>query len=323
MYNVECDQTLKLNTITYCHDAAAVYLFSQFGTATVISVLDPTSFKIVSQFELINAQINYSVKPAVDNDAIYIPTLHGDILCIDKFSGERISEIDLGVMCIVSNLQILNNRLFAVCGLPISDGIKTNTNLFCLVSGSKEYNKKTCQSQIMQGPFHACLVDDFIWIAAGKTLYKYSQECELLGTQILQFNHYMQLLSNKTFICAFSDKGSIESFNKESLVAQARMIMPSAISCPIVTAYSMLCPADTMICEVSMGNSNINSYIINQKVISTLAVNNKVYILDVAGKLFALDNPTKIIGEFNLSVGELASCDDNVFIISREQVWKI
>lgn len=167
------------------NDAHCLYLVLRPKTTFLLRVIDLLTLQLLSEFN-IEASLNTNYTPCVDDNCIYLPTNDGQILCIDKFSGSNLINMNIGSMFVHSNLCQDTEHLYYLCGIPITNGVKTEINQFSVCSSNKITGKKERQSQLMPGnqPYFT-YTDKVCYVKTGNRTYLYNSNCEPILETIL------------------------------------------------------------------------------------------------------------------------------------------
>lgn len=107
---------------------------------------------------------NLNSKPILDENNLYIPIQGGQILALDKFSGETVFLSDLGSQEVISPLFQDNDHLYCFAALPIRTGKELKLNNFCQIKIDKNSGRKIFQSNIysnFKGYIHPYFINNF------------------------------------------------------------------------------------------------------------------------------------------------------------------
>lgn len=184
---------------------------------------DLHSFEFVASYP-VYVPINHDIRWCVDQDRIYLPTLEGQVLAIDKFSGDRLASMDMGSMIVVADLEHDDDHVYSLCGVPLSNGIKINLQTYALCQNYKNSGKKLRQSQCIEGKKCSFLLDTYIWTVFGKNLLVFDLEFNKQARYSLSFTPW-QPLATDSFICLSSAFGSLEVFRKSNIQCIMRKII--------------------------------------------------------------------------------------------------
>lgn len=307
------------------HDDAVLYLFNEWKGQVVLYTLDPHIFKVVSQFHL-QLPINYIIRSVADQNCIYIPTTQGEIIGIDKFSGEKVVHCDLGMMTIVSDVVQDEDNLFTVCGVPIMHGLKTDTEILSITSNDKLSGNKVGQSQIMRGRICPITVKhNYIWSTIGKNLYKHSLLCEKIKVKELQFSPNYKTIATEDYICTASSKGALEVFNKD-LETHYRIFLSHNNSPPVHVFHNTIYWfINETLYKIDLDKKSIMKYYeFDYPIISTPAVDrNDIYATDKSGNLIRISDEVKVMHVDNTPFRQPIILGEYIILISKEKIYRI
>lgn len=315
------------NVLNYTKDDSAIYFLIRWGSGIQLCILDALSFKIVSRFS-IPVDLNPFTKPCVDESCIYVSNNNGEILALDKFSGEKLIGLDLGMMINVSDLCQDNENIYSLCGIPITDGVKINTHKFCICINNKITGKKIYQSQSLQGVICSIYLDNYIWGTVGKKLFKCDKQCEMKTNVNLNFTpNYKPIMTNEFIVCA-SITGSLEIFNK-NLQSHAKLMVSENKFAPIQMNNNCLLWAvqDTLF-VVNLQDKCINS--IFKTTIpfkSNLAKTQSSYfVANESGRLLNINNDGKLDNSIDMkdtTLFDIIIIEDNLILVSQSHLYLV
>ncbi len=314
------------HTLNYLYDEAALYLLVEHNGLHLM-VLDLASFEITASHP-VYVPVNHAVKWCVDRNCIYLPTLEGQILAIDKFSGKRLASTDLGSMMVASNLAQDTDYIYSLCGLPISNGIKINLQTYALCTTHKESGEKIRQSQCIEGENCSFLLNDYIWCTFGKQLVIFDKEFNKKATHTLSFTPWPPMES-ESFVFLSSASGSLEVFDKSSFQCVTRMIMPIHFRHqPIDIGSDCLC------CMAKEGVYKVDLQKQTHKLLSNRSVDASLGAVEHNGVIFA-SNSTGICTNYRIANGGIDMIDipkpcaqpfpfeNRIILVSKESVYEI
>ncbi len=227
------------SVVGYVSDKFNLYvLMESKGTVDLYS-FEAESFREMMSTS-IPSTVNIHSEPCIDDDCIYIPTDHGSILSLDKFSGEVLATLNLGSMVVISNLFQTKREIITLCGLPLSGKYRKELDKQCISVNDKTSGKKLAQSQIMTGEAFGVSVDDQIYVLNHGWLYQYDLNCELRNKIGLRYNRLYPPIVTDNFIVCASRIGALHIFNKSDLTSHGRMFVERNSSPPIHTGNNIL-----------------------------------------------------------------------------------
>ena len=166
-------KSCKIEDFVHClADDVAIYILNNNKSYVKLTIFDYDSFERSAEIDL-NLHINELSKPSIDNECIHVADIYGQIVSYDKFTGDILNKIDLGMMPIVSDLIQKQDNFYFIGALPIRTKIKIESDIFCVCMASKFKPRKQVQSQSMKGDFFGfSMEDDIIIIGIGNSIYK-------------------------------------------------------------------------------------------------------------------------------------------------------
>ena len=219
------------------------------GPHTDIVTLYPESLSFISRFS-IETPVHDFYTSSIDNDCVYLPTKLGQILAIDKFSGEILTTINLG-MPIMSNIIQDQQNIYCICGIPLSRKWEIVFINFCVCICDKETGIKKIQTSYFEGNPSALLKDkDFLWVVSGEYLIQYSCNGEYLRKSHLGPDFEYSLITKDHIICVSTD-GFVRVFDKEQLNLTSSIQAQPCISKPFVINEILVWVTPSGICHVN------------------------------------------------------------------------
>lgn len=274
-------------------------------SSSQLVTFDPDTFVKLGSF-WINHQLQTS--SCIDENCFYVVTNASQLIAIDKFSGIELVYFDVGIMNVVDFCQTVDG-IYSLCGVPINNGGKPTTDLFCVCYNNKQDGKKIKQSPSVRGEtVNQIVLDDDIWINIGKKVYKINTQCEIDGVlELKATSNHPPVISNK-YISYASNMGTIEVIDKESTIV-CRKILVEKNSSPPIQIYEdkIIWFAGKSIYVVDIGSGNIDDRksIPNPGVSSVTKTEDSVYVADDSGNLIQYDFNKQGLSILNLSKGQL------------------
>ena len=201
-----------------------------------IITLDPESLNTISHFN-INAVLHNFYQPCIDNNCIYIPTKIGQLLVLDKFSGELISTINMKSNYIMSDILQTHDRLFCVAAIPINTKLKLRLDHYCICIFDKENCIKLVQTRYFTGPpAFLSINNDFLYAVGNEYLYKFSLDGEQEIKTRLHTPPDLPLLHAGSYILCCHRSGMVKVLNEHDLSRYAIVRGHPMESFPIITS---------------------------------------------------------------------------------------
>jgi len=213
------------NFVSYFQDDDICYLLSRWKDDAILTALNPSSLK-TNLMTTLKFNINTLVNPVIDDNYIYFFTQMNGVFVIDKFSLDQHDfwEVDSAVP--ISNVEQDEDCLYVICGTPMMTGVKTNTDLFSVITFDKKTGKRKGQSQMFhKGNFsQIALNDGFLWCVMDKKLLKLDKSGELIGSVDLQLSTRHNPIVSENLVTVLSRDGLVESFDKKTLKAYKKKV---------------------------------------------------------------------------------------------------
>lgn len=312
------------DTLSFCCDNGAIYLLSPWKGEVLLSTFNPWTMKVTSSFSSA-LPFNQLLQIRVDDSCVYIPTMQGEIIGIDKFSGEKVVHCDLGMMTMVANVEQNDSHLYTICGVPIMNGLKTDTESLCITSSDKVTGKKSGQSSSIKGRVCPLSLDDHVWGLFGKTLYKYSPACEKINQTDVQFLPNYRPVIADNFVCSASSRGSLEVFHKDSVKSHVNFILEKNKSSPVTINNKVYWFLDRELKLIDLDTKKVSSlYQLKHRVRSTPVVfNETIHVTDDAGNLITIKDNVSSLQVANEIFGQPMVYDDFVVLVSKDNIYRI
>lgn len=229
---IQSSKTTSSRIIWYWNDESVIYLLHYINNLVKISIFNPESLEN-HRFFLSHYHPNLFCKPIVDQNCIYLPSNDGRIIGMDKFSGQLMVDMDLGMMNCVSNPKQSENFIYTICNIPITNGFKTLTKSYVICKNDKQTGKKICQSKIFDGvftPLTTC--DNYLYVVFDKTIYKLSQNLDVIQSASLvsSINNEIVVIEDKIIL---SNKDGYAFVFDKNLILQNKFIANKNKMAPI------------------------------------------------------------------------------------------
>jgi len=225
------------NTTACITDGAMIHLLHHQQTVN-LSVIDPISFRVVDDF-ILDTRLMKRAQPCIDNDCVYIPTAHGQILGADKFSGEVLVTMDMGSMIVISELLQDKHNIYSVCGVPLTNGVKTETNTYTICVNDKLTGKKRFQSKSEPDNIRLTIGDTICGICKNK-LSVYGKNCEPESSLGLSYAASFPPLMTENFIVSCTTTGTLEIFQRKSRESHGKLLIEPSNIAPIALPGNIL-----------------------------------------------------------------------------------
>lgn len=263
------------------------------GSHLDMITLDPESLGLVSRFP-VETDVHDFYTSCIDDDCVYIPTKLGQILALDKFSGEILTTINLG-MPIMSNVIQDDQNVYCICGVPLGRKWEVVFTNFCVCICDKETGEKKIQTSYFQGDPFALLKDnDSLWVISGEYLIQYSCDGEYLRKAHLGPNFEYPLIAEDHVVCVSTD-GIVRALDKKKLELTALTQAVPCISQPFLIDEAIIWVTPSGMCHVDFKEKVFREIGANREMLSDSLLSpdkTQLFAFDKAGSIvsFNLDN---------------------------------
>ncbi len=283
-------------------DGVTIKLIGSRPHADIIT-LDPESLGLVSRFP-IDTTVHEFYSSCIDDDCIYLPTKLGQILALDKFSGDILATINLG-MPIMSNLVQDNQNIYCICGVPLSRQLEVVFTNFCVCICDKETGEKKVQTSYFEGNPYALIKNgDSIWVIAGEYLIQYSCDGEYLRKAHLGPNfEYPPLMAENHVVCV-STEGIVRALDKDKLELATFTRAQPCISNPFLINEALIWITPSGICHVDLKEEGFRSIEANRKLLTDSIMSpdkTQLFAFDNTGSIVSFDLDSHAIQSIKLT----------------------
>lgn len=297
------------------------------GSPTDIVTLDPESLGLVSRLSVETDAHNFYIS-CIDDDCVYLPTKLGQILALDKFSGEILATINLG-MPIMSNIIQDNQNVYCICGVPLSRKRELVFINFCVCICDKETGKKKIQTSYFEGDPSALIKDDdSLWVVGGEYLIQYSSNGEYLRKTHLGPNFEYPLITKDLIICV-STAGFVRSLDKKTLKLTNLIQAQSRISKPFLVNEVLVWVTPTGICHVNLKEGGFRNIETNKEMLSDSLLSSdetQLFTFDKSGSIISFDLNTHAIQSIKLTNSTLRMpviIEEHLLVTSATQLHQL
>ena len=161
----------------YADDFSVIFVFSA-PNQIIIHTLESNSLKNISHF-VIESDLNPHLSACIDESCIYIPTKLGQILAIDKFSGQILTTFNTALP-IVSDIRCDEENVYCICGVPISKKWTLSTDNFCVCIFDKNTGEKKAQTSYFKGNPTSLTLFFNIHVISGTYIFLFRKNGELI-----------------------------------------------------------------------------------------------------------------------------------------------
>ncbi len=297
------------------------------GSNVDIITLDPESLGLVSRFA-VETHVHDFYASCIDDDCVYLPTKLGQILALDKFSGEILTTINLG-MPIMSNVVQDNQNIYCICGVPLSRKWEIVFINFCVCVCDKETGKKKIQTSYFEGNPSALLKsNDFLWVIGGEYLIQYSCNGEYLGKAHLGPGFEHLLIAKDHIICVSTD-GLVRTLDKKTLELTALTHALPCISKPFLIDEVLVWVTPSGICHVNFQEEGFRGVGANRDMLSDSLLSpdaTQLFAFDKNGSIVSFDLDNHAIQSIKLTKDTLRMpimVEGNLLVASTTQLHQL
>ena len=281
---------------------------------------------------LTNATLEFPVhlvsKPCIDDSYVYLPTKVGNILAVEKYSGDIAHSLDLGSMMIMSDLYCDEKNLYCMGGLPLSNGAAISSDNFCLNILDKHSGKKLAQGQCLPSTPNLITVDDDIWCIAKREIHRYSKEAELKGVESTKYQSSYSPIITDSYVVAASKTGVLEIFDKDTLARHNNITVGRNSSPPAIMNNSLYWFLQSGVVAVDLQTSKVSKLSdVPNNIVSSTCLNKGIFFgCNSAGEIISVDVESGDLNRLKLSKSPLwkpVATNDTLFVASREHLYQI
>lgn len=303
-------------------DSVSLRLIGIKNSRAAIATLDPNTMGMMNGFS-VETQPHEFYKSCIDDDCIYLPTKAGQVLGIDKFSGEISATSNIGLP-IMSDIYSDEENIYFLCGVPIKTKWKLNVNNFCVTVCNKESGEKIVQTSYFQGPITSfALSDKCFWVNGQTKLYKYHKNGELQNTANLQTApDYPILITDKYIILCYKN-GVLRLFDKNDLSIVSEMKADSNISGGIIAGEeSVAWVSKQGICHINYETKVFQTIKTKKQLLPFIILSpgkTQIFTHNTEGNLMSFGLENQSVQSIKLSTGQLSQMiliDNELFVNS-------
>lgn len=318
----------KLNTplAWYWDDGISLYTMQVSDNIIEINNLDTESFDSISTF-LTHYKPNLLVKPTADKNCLYLPSIDGRIIGIDKFSGQMLVDIDLGMMNCISEPKLFENYIYTICNVPLSNkpGIHSRSIVIC--KNDLDTGTKIGQSQLFQGKFSSLfLINNHFYIIVDEYLYQMSENLEVLQKIKINSDCFNEIISVKNKIVISSNLGYLEIVDEKSLSSEKFIFNKNRVS-PVCINEDLIWFTEKKIIIFNIKNKTLKFALDTNIAYSNVIVkNHSVFATDDLGNISCLDGEKGSLdrlGVSSIGLKHLITIDNFIFTGNHKELYKI
>ena len=215
-------------------DESFLYVLGQSSNRFYVISFDTKSFEPYTKFLM---QISYQERrqSGVDESCLYLPTVYGQILMVDKFSGEILGPLDTGWGVVASSVWVQEQEISCLCGYPISNGLDINATQYSICVLDKDTGKRTARSKFVhRTPFKYATDGNCRYLVSGTTIDRYSPDCRWLESSTIPFACDNEMVLTDDYIVCSNSGGLVIFLNKSDFSVKNAIFMGGSISQPIL-----------------------------------------------------------------------------------------
>lgn len=298
------------------------------GKHVDLITLDPESLGIVSRSHIGTIAHNFYTS-CIDDNCVYLPTKFGQILALDKFSGEILATINLG-MPIMSDLSQDEENIYCICGVPLSRKWEFVFSKFCVCICDKETGKKKVQTNYFKGNPSALLKNgDFLWIVSGDHLLQYSSDGEYIKETLLGPDFDFPPIMTKKHIICVSSKGLVLALDQESLNLDISTQARPCISKPELVDEKLIWVTPSGICHADFKERVFQEIGTNNEMLPDALLSpdkSQLFAFDRSGMILSFNIDTHAIQSIKLTKETLRKpviAEDFLLVLSATQLHQL
>lgn len=314
--------------IIHCYpdDYTFVIISIENNTTRVIS-LEAESLKLISGFSF-DIDLNKHFDVCIDSSCIYVPTNLGQIVVIDKFSGQILNTINVALP-IVSNLSQHGDAVCCVCGIPISRKQTLMTDKFSTCIFDKFSGKKVIQTSYFGGSkFWIQAIEDYVFVVTGTYILKYSKEGLVGSASLAHAPDYIPIITAE-YIFLLSNNGILRVLDTKDLSLSHLYKIEPSISRLLFSDKQIFWLSKNGVCSVNHNKKEHKFKNIGVNIASGSAIssnNETLYFGDDQGGLVQFDVYSEETSTIKLSdqvLDNFAYCDGYLMVTSQNQIHLI
>jgi hypothetical protein len=305
------------NLISVFNDEQYLYVIQRTQEFFLFRIFD-RGFTELRSFRA-KFMFNNHVRPCVDKDCIYLPTLDGIIVLIDKFSGDQLGQINMGSLLITADLRNNEHNIFALCLIPLSNGRKVTSKYRAICILDKHNLSERIQTQAFTIS-HDFLLDDKLYISDSDRLYYFTTKGVLLDSfDIDSPFDYAPIVCGSMIYCSRRD-GTLEGFQQRK---RLKLVVARNNVSPLRVRDQLFWPASDGIYHIQGEKiEKVVQYDLGE-LTSATHQNSNIYCLDTQGQLgiFNINDITWETKQLNSdSNSKVRPCNGDVYVMHNNRV---
>ena len=305
----------------YADDFSVIFIFPA-SNQIAIHTLESSSLKTISHF-VIESDLNPHLSACVDESCIYIPTKLGQILAIDKFSGQILTIFNTALP-IVSDIRCDKENVYCICGVPISKKWTLSTDNFCVCIFDKNTGEKKAQTSYFKGnPTSLTLFFGYIYTISGKYIFIFSRKNgELIKEASLSTFVFNDPIYVTNDYLSYLHDDTIEVITS-NLNLKTTVKAKQYVSKPFCVNDNIFWFTSDGICKVNYLTKGVQEIKLNGMTENAILVKNKLIGCDKTGSIVSFDTETHEIQSIKLvnnSLQNPISTENNLIVTSENRV---
>jgi hypothetical protein len=287
-----------------------------------LTTIDPETMGVVSRFTF-EVHPHLSSEPITDESCLYLPTKIGQILAIDKFSGQILQSMKLGNMHITSKVYQDEENIYCIGGVPLHNGKKFQLDQFAMAACDKETGTKNMQTSYFATEKVHLTVSDDLWVLSGPQISVFAKEGELKQQVDIETEpDYPLILTPKYVICLYRD-GKVKIIEREDLSRLFILRASPITGTPMVAENKVFWPSANGLCILDFETKDFRLISANKQLNPSLALANSTTILGTTkdGCIIGFDLDSENFESIKLTTQLLwkpVVVDNFVFVASQE-----
>jgi hypothetical protein len=222
-------------------DGELLYLLTVVSDRVLIYQIDLENFETIEIFDAENG-LHPVAKGCLDGDFLYLPSVEGQILYIDRFSGHVVNTSDTIARYVVSEIWEFGGHLYALLGIPLAHPSKVSTNHYALVSIDKSDGHIRFQSEAIKGRLSRIASDPAtgeVYMGMGNSLIHFDHECRVVARTKTRLPAYHVPLITDDYVGVSGAVGVLEIYKRRSLEGAGRLSAGNNLSSPVNIGTNM------------------------------------------------------------------------------------
>jgi len=304
------------------HDGRVVFTASHTARGTHLTAFEPNSLAPLVRLRLEKIPVRPDFVASEDR-VFYISS--GGLIGVDSYSGEPLTAVDTGAG-IPMLFEIMGDRIYALCGVPLMNGMRYGFESFCLVVCDLETGSKISQSQTVTGQYSSLRChNDQVYMTVGDYLHCFSQTGELLGSTTVKVKSKFPIVFSDRVVVLATDSGLMETVALSGLLPERRMVYGRSRTPPVALGDRIAwCCEDGVYIAKSCASE---CYRVDAEVANAVVVyEDSVFWTDASGKVSGMNTSNRHVESIILhdkGINRIMQFGGNLYVFSESHLFKI